>query len=92
MYLRSFSFIIGHAPGRDNELPDAISRLPTGKVFVYDDPAETLLPPDLESFDKGEGEPYIARACMDYSVTERDILQHVTQARLDNDLWASDWK
>ena len=92
MYLRSFSFIIGHAPGRHNELPDAISRLPTGEVFVYDDPAETLLPPDLESFDKGEGKPYITRACMKHSVTEQDILQHVTPARLDNDLPASDWE
>jgi hypothetical protein len=39
MLLKRFSFDVEHFPGKNNEMPDALSRQPGDEVFV-EDPAE----------------------------------------------------
>ena len=47
MYLRSFNFEVEHVAGKDNELPDALSREPGDEIFVDNcDVLEALLPPE----------------------------------------------
>jgi hypothetical protein len=46
MLLKRFSFDVEHVPGKNNELPDALSRQPIDEVFVEDPAeAEAFLPP-----------------------------------------------
>jgi hypothetical protein len=46
MLLKRFSFNVEHIPGKENQLPDALSRLPGNEVF-REDPgeADAFLPP-----------------------------------------------
>ena len=47
MYLKSFNFAIEHVAGKDNQLPDALSRDPGEEVYSYDaDALDALLPPE----------------------------------------------
>ena len=47
MYLKSFNFSVEHIAGKNNELPDALSREPGSEMFAYDaDLLEALLPPE----------------------------------------------
>ena len=47
IYLRSFNFDVIHIAGKNNELPDALSRDPGAETFVDDgDALEDLLPPE----------------------------------------------
>ena len=47
MYLRSYNFDIEHVAGKDNELPDALSRDPGDEIYVDNGEAfDALLPPE----------------------------------------------
>jgi hypothetical protein len=47
MLLKRFSFDVEHVPGKNNELPDALSRQPGDEVFVeHPAEAEVYLPPE----------------------------------------------
>ena len=49
MYLRGFDFNIEHIAGKDNELPDALSREPGNNIYADNtEELEALLPPERE--------------------------------------------
>ena len=53
MYLRAFNFTVEHVAGKENELPDALSRNPGNEIFKDDAGAlEALLPPEQTKYEQ----------------------------------------
>ena len=78
MYLKSFDFVIEHVAGKDNQLPDALSRDPGNEQFVYDaDALEALLPPER---------PVMQREIMCASMVAQDLRERIKQAQQEEPL------
>ena len=57
LLLQEFDFDVEHCPGRDNELPDALSRNPQNKGELDDQ--ERLLPPDIAAGNEVDSSPAV---------------------------------
>lgn len=73
MYLMTFEFDVEHVPGKDNELPDALSRSPGSEEFQVDESIyDALDPPRRRHHDE---EPVVAH------VDSRTLRDEVLQAQ-----------
>lgn len=76
MYLMRFSFDVEHVPGRDNELPDALSRFPGEERFHEDEGEYEAMEPPARRL--SDGEPIVAH------LDARALRGEVPQAQQDH--------
>ena len=82
MYLKSFNFDVIHVAGKENELPDALSRDPGTEVFADDaDLLEDLLPPEQNTKNQNR---YFA------SILAQDLRERILQAQINEPVDVTD--